>query len=124
MNPLDVFPGIQGFTVIKVKISKNHTHYRVFLNAANTVREKILPHGVRCIKKHPVVGMFSSQKGFPGPQNQRIRPYFSFTFCRSRSPESFGPVLAPKFAPRPPTKPERTSRQADKQTDAEPENRP
>ena len=36
-------------------------------------------------------------------RNQRIRPYFSFIKCRSRSPESFGPVLAPKFAPRTPT---------------------
>ena len=43
-------------------------------------------------------------------QNQRIRPHFNGRKCRSRSPESFGPVLAPKLAPRPPTNPAGTNR--------------
>ena len=70
-----------------------------------------------------LLSLKSRQKGCPLTQNQRIRPYFSFTFCRSRSPESFGPVLAPKLAPRPPTKPsadKQTNKQENKQTDAEP----
>ena len=43
-----------------------------------------------------------TQKGGLDTQNRRIRPYFLGRKCRSHSPESFGPVLAPKFAPRPP----------------------
>ena len=88
---------------------------------ANTVIVYPNEHPLDCRVGTSQPAWFGSrtQKDCPLTQNQRIRPYFSFTFCRSRSPESFGPVLAPKLAPRPPTKPDadkHTHKQANKQT--------